>query len=278
MFLTRRQFIGYSLGLCTLSFIRWPSWSRYVNPRNVFKTKKVSSPAKIAASAKSKASFSKKPYLKKNFSKNEMLTQKSSGHPVVKHQTKTLYVHAKKKSVSAKDSKKLLVPEKRKLFLPHDSTLSRTQKTRLLSISYSHTGEKLLKVPYFDNGHYNMEVCQALSRLLRDHRSGDVKFLDPKIYDVLYFIAQKISHHDPLCVISGFRSARTNETMRRSGRGVAKNSYHVQAKAVDIKFRGMNLRRAQSAAKSLRLGGVGTYSRDGFLHVDVRGRLVCWGR
>jgi len=73
----------------------------------------------------------------------------------------------------------------------------------------------------------------------------------------------------PFSVISGYRSAETNRKLARNNSGVAKNSFHIQGKAVDIRLPGTDTRQIREAGLSLRVGGVGYYSRSDFVHLDT---------
>ena len=56
---------------------------------------------------------------------------------------------------------------------------------------------------------------------------------------------------------------------RSSVTGVAKNSQHMQAKAIDIRIPGVATKALRDAALSLHEGGVGYYPISQFVHVDV---------
>jgi uncharacterized protein YcbK (DUF882 family) len=73
----------------------------------------------------------------------------------------------------------------------------------------------------------------------------------------------------PYQVICGYRSPSTNALMRRKSRGVASNSYHMRGKAVDVCLPGVSLSRLRDVALAARMGGVGFYPRDGFVHLDT---------
>jgi uncharacterized protein YcbK (DUF882 family) len=51
--------------------------------------------------------------------------------------------------------------------------------------------------------------------------------------------------------------------------GVAKRSYHMQGKAIDIRLPGYDLKKLHQAALALKGGGVGYYPSSNFIHVDV---------
>jgi uncharacterized protein YcbK (DUF882 family) len=93
--------------------------------------------------------------------------------------------------------------------------------------------------------------------------------------DLLWRLRSTLDTEEPYEVISGYRSAATNAMLRRAGRGVARGSLHVQAKAIDIRIPETPLTALRDAARALRLGGVGYYPGSGFVHVDV-GRVRVW--
>ncbi len=57
--------------------------------------------------------------------------------------------------------------------------------------------------------------------------------------------------------------------MRKSGKGAAKNSFHMLAKAADVRLSGCRLAMLRRAAVNLKAGGVGYYPRSRFVHIDV---------
>ena len=88
-------------------------------------------------------------------------------------------------------------------------------------------------------------------------------------------ISRKVDAKRPFEIISGYRSPLTNKLLRNKSRGVAKNSYHMQGKAVDLRLPGIPLKAVRKAALDLRLGGVGYYPESDFVHIDS-GRVRSW--
>ncbi|UTW13686.1 DUF882 domain-containing protein [Marinobacterium rhizophilum] len=146
---------------------------------------------------------------------------------------------------------------------------------RKLTLNNMHTGEKMTAV-YWADGHYMPQVLQEVDHLLRDHRTGSSIQMDRQLFDLLYLLQRDIGLHKEFQVISGYRSPETNEKLRKQGQGVAKKSYHMQGKAIDIRVPGVALRDVQRMALKMKAGGVGFYSRSNFLHVDV-GPVRHWG-
>ncbi len=146
---------------------------------------------------------------------------------------------------------------------------------RCLSLRNLHTGEKLQDVAYWVEGAYVDEALQELSYLLRDHRNNKVARMDPRLFDLLFLTQDKLGSCAEIQVISGYRSPETNEKLRRQGHGVAKNSLHTRARAIDIRLPGCELKQLHQAAVSLRAGGVGYYPKSNFVHIDT-GRFRLW--
>ena len=110
---------------------------------------------------------------------------------------------------------------------------------------------------------------------MRDHRTNEVHPIDPMTLDLMAAISRKVDAKQPFEIISGYRSPQTNRSLRNDSNGVAKNSYHMQGKAVDLRLPGVPLKAVRKAALDLRMGGVGYYSKSGFVHIDS-GRVRSW--
>ncbi|HEX4179204.1 MAG TPA: DUF882 domain-containing protein [Caulobacteraceae bacterium] len=131
-----------------------------------------------------------------------------------------------------------------------------------------HTGD-VMDTVYYENGAYVPDALHAAMRVLRDWRSGEEHFMDPRLFDLMHKLRQKIEVRGPFQIVSGYRSAKTNAMMRLRSHEVAEHSQHILGKAVDIGLEGVDLGRLHQAALSLRAGGVGYYPKSGFVHVDV---------
>ncbi|MEJ7553590.1 MAG: YcbK family protein [Aquificaceae bacterium] len=148
-----------------------------------------------------------------------------------------------------------------------------TEGARFLNLYSVNTGESL-KVVYWVDGEYINSSIKEINWLLRDYRSGEVADIDLKLIDLLFLIT-RLSERERIEVISGYRSPATNAYLRRTKKGVAKDSYHTHGKAIDIRIDGMSLSGLRDLAISLRAGGVGYYPRSGFVHLDT-GPFRCW--
>lgn len=145
---------------------------------------------------------------------------------------------------------------------------------RSLKFYNTHTGEQLAAT-YWADGQYLSGELAAIDRLLRDHRSGDVFALDRRLFDILYALQQRTGARGTYEVISGYRSPATNDSLRRRGGGVARDSLHTHGQAIDIRLTGVALTDLHRAALGLRAGGVGNYPTSNFIHLDT-GRVRAW--
>lgn len=147
-------------------------------------------------------------------------------------------------------------------------------RDRELSFYNTHTGEKL-SATFWSNGKYLNDGIEEISWLMRDHRAGEASPMDPKLLDLLHNLQTKVGHQGEFQVISGYRSPATNRMLNKQTSGVAKRSYHMQGKAIDVRMSGFDTRELHKAALSLKGGGVGYYSSSNFVHLDV-GRVRYW--
>jgi uncharacterized protein YcbK (DUF882 family) len=115
------------------------------------------------------------------------------------------------------------------------------------------------------------------SALLADRVTGERHAFDPRLLELLRSLARK----HPAArfeLVSGYRSAKLNEAMRKKGHHVASHSQHSLGHAVDFRIvladadRGMDPRVVEKEIRELGWeGGVGVYtlSSDWFVHADV---------
>ncbi len=142
-------------------------------------------------------------------------------------------------------------------------------RDRWLYFYNPNTGETVRTVYWTPRDGYLASSLRHISWVLRDHRNDEMKLFDYQLLDQMYFLQSGFNYYQqPFHVICGYRSPSTNALLRRTRRGVAKNSYHMQAKAVDIRMPGRSLADLRNMALSFNAGGVGTYGRANFLHID----------
>jgi uncharacterized protein YcbK (DUF882 family) len=151
----------------------------------------------------------------------------------------------------------------------------RQGQDRALFLYNTHTGERI-DVIYRHGEQYIPDALAKLDYFLRDNRTGDVRHFDPHLYDVLSDLTSAIGHPDAeIDIVCGYRTSKTNESLRAHSTGVAKNSNHIQAKAIDLRMPGIDTLKLRRAALALGRGGVGYYPHSDFIHVDI-GRVRQW--
>jgi uncharacterized protein YcbK (DUF882 family) len=151
---------------------------------------------------------------------------------------------------------------------PVASVRSASHAPRWLKLHNIHTQEKLEAV-YFEKGEYVPDAVQALDKVLRDYRTGDVYSMHPELFDTLSTLAQKTDTKAHFQVISGYRSPKTNAMLHERSGQVAKRSLHMDGKAMDVYLEDVALDRLRAAALDLGRGGVGYYPVSNFVHLDV---------
>lgn len=147
-------------------------------------------------------------------------------------------------------------------------------RPKILAFQHLHTGEALT-VEYAVGATYVPGALDAVNRLLRDFRTGDIHPIDPALLDLLHRLSASLETRRPFHVISGYRSPATNAALRRQSEGVAGRSLHMVGQAIDIRLAGVPLPSLRDAALALAGGGVGYYPTSSFVHVDT-GRVRRW--
>jgi uncharacterized protein YcbK (DUF882 family) len=156
------------------------------------------------------------------------------------------------------------------------STVSSPHEYRL-RFYHTHTGERL-DVVFRRGDQYIPEALDELDHYLRDHRTGDVRHFDPRLFDLLYDLTASLGDSGgEIDVICGYRTPWSNEFLRTRNphTGVAQHSLHMQAEAIDIRLPGIPTPDLRDAALRLHRGGVGYYRSSEFVHIDV-GRVRHW--
>jgi uncharacterized protein YcbK (DUF882 family) len=154
------------------------------------------------------------------------------------------------------------------------SPASQGQEHSLLLYN-THTGERM-DIVYRRGEQYLPEALTKLDYFLRDHQTNDVRHFDPRLYDILADLTSSVGHPGAeIDIICGYRTPTTNESLRAHTTGVAKNSLHIQAEAIDLRMPGVNTLTLRRAALALQRGGVGYYPHSDFIHVDT-GRVRQW--
>ena len=152
---------------------------------------------------------------------------------------------------------------------------SATAADHTLQLYNTHTNEKI-DIVYRRGDQYIQSALAKLDYFLRDHNTNEVRHFDPRLYDILSDLTASVGHPGgKIDIICGYRTSSTNAALRAHTNGVAKNSLHIQAEAIDLRMPGVNTLKLRKAALALARGGVGYYPHSDFIHVDT-GRVRQW--
>jgi uncharacterized protein YcbK (DUF882 family) len=121
---------------------------------------------------------------------------------------------------------------------------------------------------------------ERFAGLLRDHVTGSKHEMDHRLLDLLRKVAGKHANEGAVRVelVSGYRSPKLNEMLRKKGHHVASKSQHSLGHAVDFRIvlpgadKGIDPRQLEREIRELGWdGGVGVYllESDWFVHADV---------
>jgi uncharacterized protein YcbK (DUF882 family) len=158
---------------------------------------------------------------------------------------------------------------------PSQRSSAHDSHDHLLLLYNTHTAERIEIVYRRDDG-YSQDALAKLDFFLRDHRTGEVRHFDPRLYDILFDLAAAVGRPGgEIDIVCGYRTSSTNESLRAHTTGVAKNSLHIQAQAIDLRMPGIDTLKLRKAALALARGGVGYYPHSDFIHLDV-GRVRQW--
>jgi uncharacterized protein YcbK (DUF882 family) len=149
---------------------------------------------------------------------------------------------------------------------------------RTLSMYNIHTEERIT-VTFKRNGKFVPEGLQQLNHFMRDWRRNMEIKIDPALIDLIWELHEELGSKEPVHLVCGYRSAGTNEQLRRTVGGQARNSRHITGQAADLTFPDVPLKQLRYSALIRERGGVGFYPASGlpFVHVDT-GNVRHWPR
>lgn len=149
---------------------------------------------------------------------------------------------------------------------------------RTIWIYNIHTKETL-KTVYKRSGKYIPSAMKKVNHIMRDWRRNEPRIMRPDLIDLMWEMHTQLGSSKPIFLISGYRSAKTNNKLRKTRGGQAKKSRHILGMAADVHFPDIPIRELRDSALIRQRGGVGYYPTSGlpFVHMDV-GRVRHWPR
>jgi uncharacterized protein YcbK (DUF882 family) len=148
-------------------------------------------------------------------------------------------------------------------FPPGDGTLS----------IYSYHLDRHHEIVYRRGGVYDPEGLKKIEQVFRS-RDGKSHPIDLLLVELLDHLQEHFKV-ETIELISGYRSPRLNERLRKDGVPAGENSYHIEGRAADIHFDEITEEKIEEYALSLGIGGVGYYPAQDFVHLDT-GEVRRW--
>lgn len=148
-------------------------------------------------------------------------------------------------------------------------------KPRTISVTRPASGERA-SLLYWKDGELIDSAYQQLCHLMRDVNGKETAPIDPKLFETLWgtqaFLA-RYGIEQPLEILSGYRTAKSNIKLIEQGVPAARQSLHIDGKAADIRIANLNAEVLGGLVRSFRQGGVGFYYREGprggWIHADT---------
>lgn len=119
---------------------------------------------------------------------------------------------------------------------------------------------------------------EAFSKLVEDRVTGSRVRMAPELLRFMRKLCQNVKDQthaqEPIKVeiVSGYRSPKLNEMLRKHEHNVASHSQHSLGHALDFRIAGMSAKELRKRIESLGWkGGLGQYDKptDNFVHIDV---------
>ena len=119
---------------------------------------------------------------------------------------------------------------------------------------------------------------ERFDALLMDRATNEIHPIDPRLLAMLRTLAQRHPALARIEIVSGYRSPKLNEMLRKKGHHVASHSQHSLGHAVDFRLverdaeKGLDPRAIEAELRQLGWdGGIGSYRTkdDWFVHMDT---------
>lgn len=139
---------------------------------------------------------------------------------------------------------------------------------------YNYHENQFSEINYRDGKGYIRDGLTQINQIFRSHGDGSVHPIDTRLIELVDHIQDHFGA-ETVELISGYRSPVYNKTLRDEGRKVASESLHLKGIAADIHLDEIRDEELYGYARSLKLGGVGFYPKNAFVHVDL-GEVCTW--
>lgn len=150
--------------------------------------------------------------------------------------------------------------------LPEGAFAASLPPVRRLNAERAGAGDSFDGV-YFRDGKYDRAALHKLDWVFRDLSAAEVTPMDPRLFDVLCAVANRLDTSEPFMINSGYRTPEHNLSNARRSRAVSTVSLHMSGMAADFRLQGRDGYGVARTAAQMQMGGVGYY-REGFVHLD----------
>lgn len=147
---------------------------------------------------------------------------------------------------------------------------------RRVVLVHPQSGERA-DVIYYHNGGYDPRAMDSVNLLLRDRNTGEKAPIDPALMDFLFdlFYRTGLPATTEVQVLSGYRSPQTNARLVKANSQAARESFHMQGKALDFRVPALPGPALAEIAKTMQRGGAAFYPGTGHIHIDT-GPVRTW--
>ena len=133
---------------------------------------------------------------------------------------------------------------------------------------YNYHLNEFIEVTYRHGDQYLAEAQASLQKLFRSRNDQQEHAMAWPLIELL----DQIQDHfqaDTIEIISAYRSADFNESLRQTGHQVSPVSFHIKGLAADIHVDEVTEETLRDFVQQLKKGGVGYYGSLDFVHVDL---------
>lgn len=138
----------------------------------------------------------------------------------------------------------------------------------VISLYNLHLEEKEVVRFRDSEGHSIPDGMERINHLLRCRGTQKETTMALPLLDVVDHLQDKFGA-DEVQIISGYRAPEFNDRLKKAGRKVATRSRHMHGEAMDIRLLGVSMKEVRDYLVEKRVGGVGFYHDNNFVHVDV---------
>lgn len=143
-----------------------------------------------------------------------------------------------------------------------------------IDLAHGHFDERIAVRYRAADGRYDPAALARLRHFFRSWNDGQDGDISLRLIELIDFVQDRYRPARTV-LLSGYRTPAYNERIRGNGARAARGSLHTEGMAADLHFSGVNMRRLWISLRETKIGGVGYYRKEGFLHLDT-GRPRFW--